>query len=86
MFIVDISNGESIDSDLLDQKPWWRNFCDHCDNLYTVMNSRAGEPFISYTMIITAELVKYNCVDRERTMFLEFDTEADAIAFILTFS
>ena len=86
MFIVDISNGESIDSVLLDQKPWWRNFCDHCDEVYNVMNGRAGEPFITYSMVMVSELAKYNCVDRQGTMLLDFETESDAMVFILKFS
>ena len=87
MFLVDISDSEeSINSVLLGQKQWWRNFCNHCGDIYDFMNSREGEPFTSYGMIMIGELAKYNCADREKTMLLEFETEADAIAFILRFS
>ena len=86
MFTVDISDGTPINSVLLGQKQWWRNFCDHCDEIYDFKNSREGEPFESHSMIMNEELAKYNCVDRQGTMLLDFETESDAMVFILKFS
>lgn len=86
MFLLDVSDGTKFNSVVFSQKPWWRNFCDHCGEIYDFMNGREGEPFTSYGTIMIEELSKYNCVDREKTMLLEFETEADAIAFILRFS